>query len=276
MTRFQHFTVFSIMTTTILGLTTMAQAQTSFGSGGIRIGGSGRSTPSFSVGRQVRSRARQTWAKVKPPTTDMRYRGPNCTPKPCPTPEPVIVTPPVCSTPKPHPAPLPVVETPQPIDDATLALEMTYEAQDAFREENYALATERMNEVVKLSPESAAAYQFRALTHFAQGNYDNAAADAYETLLRGPLWNWETVYPLYGNKQTYENQYRALTVAAKTDSQSMSKHFIMAYHHLVLGHLEHGEKELQHVLTIQPNEPVTVKLLTVVQERRTEDKVATR
>ena len=114
------------------------------------------------------------------------------------------------------------------------------------------------------------------LAHFAQGNYDEAAADIYETLLRGNLWTWDTIHPLYKDNQTYTKQYRTLYHAAQGDSKSMSKHFVLAYHHLVLGHLDHGAQELEIVLKIQPEEPVTTKLLAVVRQRQTGDAVAMR
>ncbi len=204
------------------------------------------------------------------------------TPHPGPHPQPIClpnpghVTPRPCPEPEVIPLPEPIVEEPQPVDDAARALELTFEARHAFKNREYAQSTEIMNQVLELSPASAAAYQFRALTHFAQANYDEAAADIYETLLRGPIWNWSTLRPLYAERDEYTSQYHALSREAKSDSESMSKHFLLAYHHLVLGHLEHGERELQKVLEIQPEEPVTTQLLEVVQGLRSQDTVAAR
>ena len=275
-----------------------ADAQISFGSGGIKFGSS-----SFNFSRTYRPAVQPQWQPPRSPVTDHRYRGPANPLKEyqrlivgngpvgiaidppysapaCSDGAPVIGVPPCetnCPTGPgvvPPPTEPPVPTEPEPPADP--ALELTYQAQDAFSAENYLLATEIMGRVLEVSPNSSTAYQFRALTHFAQANYDEAAADIYETLLRGPLWTWETVYPLYADPAIYTAQYRDLSRAAKQDPNSMAKHFLLAYHHLMLGHLEHGEKELAKVLEIQPNEPVTQKLLAAVRGRPDRATVAKR
>lgn len=281
----------SMTVTAILTLVAVSSAHAQFSLGNIQFGGGNRGVPSFQLG------GRQTQNSH----TDMRYRGPvefggspgrgvtigsgpvklsidpqrilseglkgadfarrnhaECVTRPCPPPCKIV-----------HPEPNVPPSAPEPEIDP--AVKLTYAAQEAFARQNYLLAIERMDRVLELSPESASAYQFRGLAHFADGDFDRAAADVYDTLLRGPIWNWETVYPLYKSKQVYTNQYRALSRAAKQDPSSMSKHFLLAYHHLMLGHLEHGEKELRTVLTIQPNETVTQKLLAVVQDLREQE-----
>ncbi len=262
-TRTTTSTVLLLTLAGLLSLATPATAQFRIGSTGISFGSSKSGSPQFHVGRPGRSHHH-----VSPPITDRRYRGPV---QQHPHPKP--------SCPAPTPRPVPVEPTPvppTPPTDAEVALQLTYEAQAAFRHHDYRTAATKMDRVVQLSPKSAAAYQFRALVHFAAADYDKAAADIYETLLRGPLWDWNTVYPLYENEHVYGNQYRALARAAKEDSQSMSKHFVLAYHHLVLGHLQHGERELQKVLAIVPNEPVMTQLLSNVQQLQNATNVAQR
>lgn len=266
-------TISGLVTSVLLGLTSVTHAQ--FNIGGIQF--------SPSISRRSHSQ-----------TADLPPRGPGYTigsggfrfqvdPRPyvvpptprrstCQQPAPIgPITGPVVPV-----EPVEPVAPPQPMTPEQVALALTYEAQEHFKVGNYPLATETMNRVIELSPDSSAAYQFRALTYFARGNYDAAAADIYDTLLRGNLWNWETVYPLYGNEKVYTAQYRQLSRSARTDAQSLSKHFLLAYHHLVLGHLSHGEKELKHVLTIRPTEELTQKLLVVVQRMQSNEKVAQR
>lgn len=282
-----------------LALAGSADAQFSFGGGGIQIGrGGGNNTlktvRNFRQPSQQRNEANTlfhrtrrgsaavpNWTNRKPAIVKPAVVKPR--PAVCPTPivhpvhpapvypapAPVVIVNPAPPAPAP-PAPVPPTPAPTP----NRALELTFRAQDAFAKENYALAIDLMNRVVEDSPKSASAYQFRALSHFAVGNYDEAAADVYETLLRGNLWTWDTIHPLYKDNNTYTNQYRALYRAAADDSKSMSKHFVLAYHHLVLGHLKHGGEELEKVLVIQPEEPVTTQLLTVVRTRQQTEAVA--
>ena len=118
-----------------------------------------------------------------------------------------------------------------------------------------------MDKVIKMEPDSSAAYQFRSLINFADGDFEAGAADAYDTLMKGPVWSWETIASLYDDSKTYEAQYLELAKAAAKDDNSMSKHFLLAFHHLALGHEDQGKAELVKVLEIQPNEPLTQKML---------------
>ena len=154
------------------------------------------------------------------------------------------------------------------------ALQLVQAAQKSFREQDYAKASSIMDDVLKLQPKSSSAYQFRALIHFAGKDYDQAAADVYDTLLRGPIWQWETIRSLYESRDEYVRQYTELARAAAKDDDSMSKHFLLGYHHLALGHLGEGQKELARVLEIQPNEPLTTKFLAAVEKQQKAKQVA--
>lgn len=185
--------------------------------------------------------------------------------RPCPQPQypqPYYPQQPVCTQPAPR---QPVAkETPKQKAERLFA-----SAQKAFVRHDYASALKTMDQVVELEPKSNSVLQFRSLVLFAQQDYQRAAADAYDALLLGPTWTWPTVVKLYkSDADTYTAHYRALSRAAKSDTTSLEKHFLLAYHHLVLGHLEHGQRELEQVLAIQPNEPVSARLLEVVTNMR--------
>jgi hypothetical protein len=57
---------------------------------------------------------------------------------------------------------------------------------------------------------------------------------------------------------------------AKQNRDSMEMQFLLAYHHLALGHLAFGENKLRRVLEIQADEPITTRLLEVVVALRAE------
>lgn len=164
--------------------------------------------------------------------------------------------------------PLPIVQTANRPQPQRQSLELVEQAKSAFQRGEVEKAKQLMDDVLKLSPNSASAFQFRALCHFAQKDYDAAAADVYDTLLRGPAWNWDVLKKLYSNVDLYTKQYHDLSRSAAANPDSMAQHFLLGYHHLMLGHLRHGEIELKKALEIQPNEPLMVKLLDVVAKRQ--------
>ncbi len=144
------------------------------------------------------------------------------------------------------------------------AREHVLAARMAFEKSDYSGALKQMDEAVELVPKNQDALQFRSLILFAMQDYKPAAAEAYNAILLGPIWTWETVRDLYPVPDRYSEHYRRLQQDAKADREAMDTQFLLAYHHLVLGHLAVGEKQLRRVLKIQPEEPVTQQLLEVV------------
>lgn len=144
------------------------------------------------------------------------------------------------------------------------AREHVLAARTAFEKLDYAGALAQMDAAVALVPENRDARQFRSLILFAMRDYKPAAAEAYEAILKGPIWTWETVRDLYPNKDRYSEHYRRLQKDARAFPDAMETQFLLAYHHLVLGHLAPGEKQLRRVLEIRPEEPVSRQLLEVV------------
>ena len=105
----------------------------------------------------------------------------------------------------------PVVSQPQPARPLTsleLARKYTNEAKVLFQQRQYAQAKLKLNEVVKRAPKDTNAYQFRALTEFAQDDFETAAADAYDALSLGNTWTREVLKSVYGpqNLSDYDNQ----------------------------------------------------------------------
>lgn len=186
-----------------------------------------------------------------------------------------IYYPPVNSTPSqpaPISAPVPVatrVQPPAPAEavapEVLKARKLVDEARQLFLQGKYTEAEPKLEELVALAAEDTNAYQFRSFNHFAQADYDAAAADAYDAILLGNTWDWDTVYDLYKNVDTYQSQLRKLESQATAES-TMSNHFLLGYQYLVLGHLARGQKELEKVLVIAPEEPLVTKLVDVVAQ----------
>jgi Flp pilus assembly protein TadD len=139
------------------------------------------------------------------------------------------------------------------------------ECKTLFRKGEYRGTADKLDRVVELVKDDTNAFQFRSYAYFAAGNFDAAAADAYDALLVGNTWNWQAVYDLYQSDKTYTKHLRELEQLAKK-SPSMSVHFLLAYQYLVLNHLDHGQKQLEKALALQPDEPLITQLLAVVKQ----------
>ena len=144
------------------------------------------------------------------------------------------------------------------------------EAKRLFQQEKFDAAAKQLDAVIAELPEDANLHQFRAMAYFAQSNYDMAAADVYDALQWGNTWNWAAVSDVYGQLD-YTQHLRSLEASVKADGKQMPTRFLLAYHYLVLGHLEHGAQQLKKVLEISPEEPVATRLLQVVQQRLAAD-----
>jgi hypothetical protein len=189
--------------------------------------------------------------------------------------------PPIYSPPAPTPiATYPVVSQPaivQPIANPRpaaprtpleVARQKTSEAKALFAAGKYSQAEGKLDAVVKLAPKDSNAYQFRALTHLAQNDFDSAAADAYDAMLLGNSWTREVVATFYARSRLgiYDNHIGQLQRVAQQEP-SMQTHFLLAYHHLVNQNWLAGQLELEKVLALQPDEPLSTKLLAVVKQK---------
>jgi Tfp pilus assembly protein PilF len=143
--------------------------------------------------------------------------------------------------------------------------QLILKARREFKNKNYQAARKEMDQVVQLAPKNQDARQFRSLILFAMADYQEAAAEAYDAFLMGPAWTWETLRSLYSSAGVYTEQFRGLQKAAKDRPDSLETQFLLAYHYLMLGHLQHGEAQLLKVLELRPEEPVSQQLLAAVR-----------
>lgn len=163
--------------------------------------------------------------------------------------------------------PLPSAEESEAANAEAALVQIISAAKKDFREEQYPSTIKRLETAVKLAPENSDVLQFRGFAHFANGDFEAAAADVYDALLLGNTWNWEAVYDLYQSKDVYQGHLRTLE-AVRRAAPNLSHHFLLGYHYLVLNHLDRGQKELEQALKFQPDEPLLTQLITVVKEIR--------
>ena len=77
------------------------------------------------------------------------------------------------------------------------------EARNDFYAGDYAAALKSTDEALKESPNDAVMHEFRALTLFALGQYQESAATLYAVLSVGPGWDWTTMIGLYPQVDIY-------------------------------------------------------------------------
>ena len=137
------------------------------------------------------------------------------------------------------------------------------QARRYFELQRYQDAVSLVNQVCELVPNDSNAFQFRSFTHFAMGNFELAAADAYDALSLGDCWNWKAVYDVYGNAATYESQLRKLEQYSQ-NTPSMASHFLLGYQYVVLGHYSRAKSEFKQVLETTPGEPLALEVIEVL------------
>ena len=110
-------------------------------------------------------------------------------------------------------------------------------------------------------PSDAVLHEFRALTLFALGRYQDSAATLYPVLSVGPGWDWTTLIGLYPGVEEYTQQLRALEAYRNNNRNDPAGHFVLAYHYLTAGHGDAAEAELQQVVKLSPQDELAGRLL---------------
>lgn len=135
----------------------------------------------------------------------------------------------------------------------------------AFKAGDYATALGSADSAIQQMPTDAVAHEFRALTLFALGRYDEAAEATYAVLAVGPGWDWETMIGLYGDPEAYTAQLRNLEAYVGDHLNSSPARFLLAYHYMRCGHNAAAETQLQKVLELTPGQKVATDLLAMIQ-----------
>jgi tetratricopeptide (TPR) repeat protein len=167
------------------------------------------------------------------------------------------------TTAAPTTTPPPAVEPQQapPDPKEKEALETFAAARDAFKAGDYAQAQQKIEKAIGLVPSDPIMHEFRSLTLFAQGKYQEAAATIYAVLARGPGWDWDTLKSLYADPATYTAQLRALEAFAKDHPKDAASRFLLAYHYLTLRQPESAVRMLQDVTRLAPDDQLAAQML---------------
>jgi tetratricopeptide (TPR) repeat protein len=141
-------------------------------------------------------------------------------------------------------------------------------ARVAFKSGDYNKALDLTDLAIRDMPNDAALHEFRALSLFALGRFNEAAVTLHSVLAVGPGWDWATLAGLYPNVTEYTNQLRSLEGYISQNSQSAPARFVLAYHYLTENHPEAAAKQLQQVVMLQPKDNLSAQLLQQLQPNK--------
>ena len=130
-----------------------------------------------------------------------------------------------------------------------------------FKAGDYAKALALADQALKAMPNDSVIHEFRAITLFALGRYDDAAATLYGVLSVGPGWDWTTLISLYPDVDVYTEQLRALEQYTRANPSSAAGRFVQAYLYLTAGQNQAATEELKAVTELQPKDRVSAQLL---------------
>jgi Tetratricopeptide repeat len=153
-------------------------------------------------------------------------------------------------------------DVPQPADPGSSPAQ---QARDAFQLGDYANALRLTQQALGQLPNDVSLHEFLALVLFAQGNYEQAAAPLYAVLSAGPGWDWTTLIGNYSDSSLYTVQLRGLEDFVKANPQSAKAQFVLAYHYISDGHPDPAIRVLKNVISLQPNDKLSIELLSKLQ-----------
>jgi len=84
-------------------------------------------------------------------------------------------------------------------------------------------------------------------------------------LSAGPGWDWDTTKSLDPDVATYTEQLRALEGYQRANPMSAETRFVLAYHYLVLGHIDAAVKQLENVVKLLRESQLSAELLAALK-----------
>jgi tetratricopeptide (TPR) repeat protein len=155
-------------------------------------------------------------------------------------------------------------------DTVTAATNHFAQARALFKQGRYADATAEADAAIQLLPSNRTIHEFRALTLFARGMYDQATAGVYAVLAQGPGWDWATMIGLYNSPATYTAQLRALEAFVSDHPRDAAARFLLAYHYFVMDDREAALSQLSVAAKLRPDDKLTAQLIQALTTQSVE------
>ena len=130
-----------------------------------------------------------------------------------------------------------------------------------FKSGDYAGALTQFDVALQKLPGDPVVHEVRALTLFALGEYQPAAAALNSFLSSAPGMDWTTMSGLYGNDDDYQTQLRKLEQYCRTHPSDAPSHFVLAYQYLVIDAKDAAVNALRVVVKNQPKDSTAKRML---------------
>ena len=140
-------------------------------------------------------------------------------------------------------------------------------ALGAFQKRDYRNAARLANHAVIELPGDAKVHELFSLSLFAVGEYRGAAIEGHAAAALGPLSDWPGLYVYYNDLPTYTAQLDALRKFLRENPSSLDARFLLAYHDLMMGHVEKAKLLLTEVVAKSPQDKVAAQLLKQAADR---------
>jgi tetratricopeptide (TPR) repeat protein len=138
-------------------------------------------------------------------------------------------------------------------------------ARRAFQKGDYAEAQAECERAIQLLPSDVNLKEFRALSQFAQGKYQDAADTLRGVLAVGHCWDWKTLRPFYTSVRTFTTQLRALERYVSENPKDPAGRLVLAYHCLVRDEREDAVRQLLEVTHLEPKDQVSSALVEALR-----------
>jgi tetratricopeptide (TPR) repeat protein len=130
-----------------------------------------------------------------------------------------------------------------------------------FKAADYAGALTNFDAALAKLPGDPVVHEVRALTLFALGDYNSAAAALNSFLSSAPGMDWTTMSSLYGSVDEYQAQLRKLEQYCRSNPKDPASAFVLAYQYLALGSKDHAINALRAVVKNQPKDATAKRML---------------
>ena len=138
-------------------------------------------------------------------------------------------------------------------------------ALQVFKEGDYTQALVGVESALRLVPKDPIFHEFRALSLFALGEYQSAAAVLNSLLATAPGMDWTSMSSLYDDVDDYTKQLRRLEDHIRQKPDDAAANFVAAYHYLVLDDKDAAIDALKTVVKVQPKDLTASRLLATLE-----------